>query len=259
MKQIPYILLLFTVLAPANAQVKDSCKICKTPAERELSKNSYLGRAITVGAVFTAGAVGVDWGFYHDNINTPIKNFADELREKYGYWAIDDVLQYVPTAAYLGLGAMNMGNLRFTERFAVTATAWATMGILVNSLKYIIADMRPDESTRNSFPSGHTATAFMGAELIRIEYGAWWGAGAYALATGVGLMRVYNGRHWVNDLLGGAAIGIFSAHIGYMLLPWEKKLFRIKTREEHGRETSLAILPFAGTDNALGLSLAMEF
>ena len=29
---------------------------------------------------------------------------------------------------------------------------------------------RPDGSSRNSFPSGHTATAFMGAEFFRKEY-----------------------------------------------------------------------------------------
>jgi membrane-associated phospholipid phosphatase len=259
MKPILYILLLFAVLFPTNAQVRDSSKICKTPVTMELGRHLELGRAIGIGVVFTAGAIGVDWGFYHDNINTPIKDFADNLRAKYGHWPIDDVLQYAPSAVYMGLGAMNMGNLRFTEHIAVATTAWLTMGVLVNSLKYIIADMRPDETTRNSFPSGHTATAFMGAELIRIEYGPWWGAGAYTLATGVALMRLYNGRHWANDLLGGATIGIFSAHIGYMMLPLERKWFRIKTREESGRETSLVILPFAGSNNTLGLSLAMEF
>lgn len=52
--------------------------------------------------------------------------------------------------------------------------------------------------------SGHTATVFIGAELVRIEYGGWYGAGAYTIATGVAFMRMYNGRHWLHDVVAGA-------------------------------------------------------
>lgn len=54
----------------------------------------------------------------------------------------------------------------------------------------------------------------MGAELVRIEYGGWYGAGAYAVAAGVGFMRMYNGRHWLHDVVAGAGVGILSARIG---------------------------------------------
>ena len=76
-----------------------------------------------------------------------------------------------------------------------------------------------------SFPSGHTATAFTGAELVRSEYGLGIGIAAYGVAAGVALLRLYNERHWVGDVLFGAGIGILSARIGYWMLPlWQKWL-----------------------------------
>ena len=84
--------------------------------------------------------------------------------------------------------------------------------------------------------------AFTGAELVRREYGGWWGVGAYALATTTALMRVYNGRHWTSDLLGGAAIGILSADIGYWLLPLERRLFRLDSRKSRQNGGSVSRL-----------------
>ena len=54
----------------------------------------------------------------------------------------------------------------------------------------------------------------MGAELVRMEYGGWYGIGAYTIAVGVGFMRMYNGRHWLHDVVAGAGVGILSARVG---------------------------------------------
>ena len=75
------------------------------------------------------------------------------------------------------------------------------MAGLVNGIKYTASEMRPDGSTRNSWPSGHTATAFMAATILHKEYGLtrspWYSVGAYTLATATGVMRVLNNRHWM--------------------------------------------------------------
>ena len=84
----------------------------------------------------------------------------------------------------------------------------------MKSLKYVVDEERPDGRAHNSFPSGHTATAFNGAELVRYEYGTWWGVGAYGLATAVGLSRVYHKRHYIWDVGAGALFGVLSARIG---------------------------------------------
>ena len=96
----------------------------------------------------------------------------------------------------------------------------AIMASLVNGLKYSVWEMRPDRSGRNSFPSGHTATAFMTATMFSREYGersVWYSVGAYSVAATIGLMRIFNDKHWLGDVLAGAGIGILSTEMGYWL------------------------------------------
>ena len=105
------------------------------------------------------------------------------------------------------------------------------MGATVNGVKYTIGELRPDQSAHNSFPSGHTATAVMGAELVRAEYGNRLGLFAYTGALAVGVLRMYNNRHWFNDVLGGAAFGFAAARIAFWLLPYEQRLLGIRPRK----------------------------
>lgn len=187
---------------------------------------------------------------WNNGLDSRINSVVSPFREEYGRVKIDNWLQYVPAAAYLVSGAFRNGGGEhgFAERLVALATSAAAEAILVNGLKYTCCRLRPDGVTANSFPSGHTATVFMGAEQIRLEYGGWAGAGAYALATGVGLLRVYNGYHWFTDVLAGAAVGIASANIARWLLPAECKLLGISPRAE------LSLVPL-GT----GLKLALTF
>ncbi len=76
---------------------------------------------------------------------------------------------------------------------------------------------RPDGSDQLSFPSGHTAEAFANAEILRIHVGKkspWLAAGGYLIAITTGYLRMYNNRHWLSDVVAGAAIGFGSARLG---------------------------------------------
>ena len=233
--------------APASApsSVQDSAS---SPAEL-LSGEAFRWRQlIAPGVLLSAGTVGVLSPWYKENVNVPVRSFAQELSGGRRLH-FDDWIQYAPVVSFVGLGFAVPSDHRFAERICITATAYAAQGILTNALKYTIREQRPDSEARNSFPSGHTATAFMGAELVRREYGPGWGAGAYAVATATALMRLYNDRHWTNDLLGGAAIGILSAEIGFWLMPLERRLFGWD-----GRDRALTVLP-----TPYGISLACVF
>lgn len=62
----------------------------------------------------------------------------------------------------------------------------ALMSGVVNGLKYTVKRERPNQRKNNSFPSGHTATAFMAATMLYKEYkdlSPWVGIGAYSAAT----------------------------------------------------------------------------
>lgn len=141
-------------------------------------------------------------------------------------YVADEVLRLVPVAAGLGLGALGVPSQHdFRERLAVTVTSGAFVVGATYGLKYLVSRERPDGSGFDSFPSGHAAIAFWGAEIVRSEYGWGWGAGAYAIAGGVVALRLYHQKHWATDVLAGAAIGVVGARLGYLLLPWERRLF----------------------------------
>lgn len=129
-------------------------------------------------------------------------------------------IQYVPLAMDLGLGFAGVKSKHnFFDRFVMGSMACISETVLVNVLKYTVKEERPDGTSRNSFPSGHSATAFTGAELTRMEYGYGWGAGAYGLAATTAVLRVAHDRHWWWDCLAGAGIGVLSAHIAGWLMP----------------------------------------
>ncbi len=85
--------------------------------------------------------------------------------------------------------------------------AWVVTG----GLKLAIHEQRPNGGS-HSFPSGHAATAFAGAEFIRKEYGWAWGTPAYLAAGFVAWSRVDAKQHYTHDVLAGAVIGVLANH-----------------------------------------------
>jgi PAP2 superfamily len=90
------------------------------------------------------------------------------------------------------------------------ALALGRAGVATYGLKYSVQERRPNGEDDSSFPSGHTAISFAGAEFIRKEYGWRWGVPAYAAASFVGWSRVETKDHWWHDVAAGGAIGILS-------------------------------------------------
>jgi len=133
---------------------------------------------------------------------------------------IDDYLQFFGPTAVVGLKLAGVeGRSDWPRLLASAALSYGIMAGFVNGIKYTAKEMRPDGSTANSWPSGHTATAFVGATLLHKEYGLtrspWYSVAGYGLATATGVMRVLNNRHWVSDVMSGAGIGILSTELGY--------------------------------------------
>jgi len=135
---------------------------------------------------------------------------------------IDDYTQFFGPAMVVGLKLGGYeGRSDWPRLLASAGMSYAIMAAFVNGIKYTAKEMRPDGSTANSWPSGHTATAFVGASLLHKEYGLtrspWWSVAGYGVATATGVMRVLNNRHWISDVMSGAGIGIMSTELGYAL------------------------------------------
>ncbi len=135
---------------------------------------------------------------------------------------IDDYTQFFGPAMVVGLKLGGYeGRSDWPRLLASAGMSYAIMAGFVNVIKHTAKEMRPDGSTANSWPSGHTATAFVGASLLHKEYGLtrspWWSVAGYGVATATGVMRVLNNRHWISDVMSGAGIGIMSTELGYAL------------------------------------------
>ncbi|WP_321332481.1 phosphatase PAP2 family protein [uncultured Bacteroides sp.] len=169
----------------------------------------------------------------------------------------DDYMQFVPAVAVYGLDFAGIkAKHNFRDRTMIMATSYLIMGVAVQGLKSTTHITRPDGSNKHSFPSGHTATAFAGAQILFKEYedvSPWIGIGGYAVATATATMRVLNQKHWVSDVVTGAGIGILSTEISYALLPVWHKVFGIKEKN-----ASLVVMPMVSTES-LGAGLVYRF
>ena len=148
-----------------------------------------------------------------DNRHTLVTDFKTE---------IDNYTQFFGPVMATGLKIGGVeGRSDWGRYLASTAMSYGFMALFVNSIKYTAKEMRPDGSTRNSWPSGHTATAFVGATILHKEYGLtrspWYSVAGYGVATATGVMRVLNNRHWVSDVLSGAGVGIMSGELAYAM------------------------------------------
>lgn len=135
---------------------------------------------------------------------------------------IDDYSQFFGPVLTTGLKIAGVESRSDWGRYLASALmSYGIMAGFVNGIKYTAKEMRPDGSTANSWPSGHTATAFVGATILHKEYGMtrspWYSVAGFGVATATGVMRVLNNRHWVSDVLSGAGIGIMSTELAYAL------------------------------------------
>lgn len=188
---------------------------------------------IIPAVLITYGVIGLESDFLK-GINSEVK---EEVNENIDHRiTIDDFSQYLPAVSVYALGALGIkGKNNLRDKSIILATSYLIMGLSVESLKKITHVERPDGSSFNSFPSGHTATAFMGAEFMYQEYkdiSPWYGIAGYAVAAGTGAFRVYNNRHWVTDVVAGAGIGILSTKAAYWLYPTVNNLLSSKKHKD---------------------------
>lgn len=169
---------------------------------------AYIGVPLIIGGLIVKGE--------DDHFSSLRNDYMPGFKHHY-----DDYFQYLPAVTML---AMKLGGVegRSSWRRMIASDAFSAviMAATINSLKTATKVTRPDGSNNHSFPSGHTATAFMAATMMSKEYGGrspWYSVGAYSVATATGLTRMMNNKHWLSDVMVGAGIGIISTELGYFL------------------------------------------
>lgn len=122
-------------------------------------------------------------------------------------------------------GMFTYGMLAKKDRSVSTALlaleSFALSSLVTRIPKTLIGRERPDNwmgdgpYTFNgpfhgtSFPSGHTTASFAVASVIATQYrdSKWIPVAAYSVAALAGISRIYDNRHWLTDVIGGAVVG----------------------------------------------------
>lgn len=137
-----------------------------------------------------------------------------QASDKSGIEVSGDILEYAMPAAALASTFIWTDDTRPCLQFA------KSVGVAVGTayiLKQVVDKKRPDFDPNNprydSFPSGHTTSAFVSAAFMERRYGWKVGVPAYLVAAWVGYSRVYAERHDWWDVLGGATIGTASSYL----------------------------------------------
>ncbi|KAA6346876.1 hypothetical protein EZS27_005632 [termite gut metagenome] len=166
-----------------------------------------------------------------DNYQLLNYRFAQGMAN-HGKITIDDITQYVPAISVYALNIAGIrGRHNLLDRTTILGLSGMFTGAVISTVKHTTKIERPDKSAINSFPSGHTAIAFMGAEFLRKEYedvSVWYGIAGYTVAIGTGMLRMYNNKHWFADVIVGASVGILSTKLAYRVYPFLRWRFNKK-------------------------------
>jgi membrane-associated phospholipid phosphatase len=258
MKRKIILLLSMVIMLAANAQDKIIIGKDTLVSQSQLHKKSSVYKQLIIPTVLIGyGAMGLVSDGIKDVNHTVRSQMSTRLS---GHTVIDDYTRYAPVVSVYALNLAGIkGKHNYKDLTIIVATSHIIMVGAVMGLKSSAKVERPDGSTDNSFPSGHTATAFAGAEILWQEYkdvSPWYGIAGYVVASGTGMLRIYNDRHWLTDVAAGAGIGILSSKLAYWLHPFiQKSLFSPK--EENSKVTGM-VMPFYNGEQA-GLAAVIRF
>ena len=229
------------VCLSARSQTTDSASVRSTGTDTTLKKLAALTQekrkpfpikqlvAPTLMVMYGLGGLESD-GIQKINGKLKEEIYTERLPKKS---KLDNYFIFAPAATVYGLNALGIkGKHNFRDRSMIYLMSNLFMSGIVFSVKNISNELRPDASDYLSFPSGHTAASFVGAEFLRQEYkdvSPLYGVAGYAMASTTAYLRMQNNKHWLSDVVAGAGIGIASTKLAYWLYPKiQHKLFKDK-------------------------------
>lgn len=258
------LLILLALIIPTSATVARDHAVALQAITVEMEREEpeeveepYRFRAtdlIAPAAMIGVGVAGLEWkGLKKVNAKVTDALWGDG----HGKIRIDNITEYLPAVGSYALNLCGVKGLHdYVDLTIITATAYLMMATIVYPVKDFVHAPRPGGAEGfNSFPSGHSAWAFTGAEIMRREYwhvSPWIGVAGYVVATGTAFLRLYNGAHWLTDVVAGAGIGILCAEAAYWLYPaitrhlfpgrYGKNVFLSPTASRHSFGLAAAIV-----------------
>ena len=173
-----------------------------SPVSTDAAYAFWTGTAITTYLLITEDTIS-DVASKKTSDRKPLGD-ASKLGDLYG--------QVYPNMLYfagMGLHGFFASDRNSYGRAAHMFKATIYAGLTATVLKYAVREPRPDNhKEKNSFPSGHTTTAFAFATVVATQHEWYWGMLALGGAALTGYSRMNDGRHFLHDVTAGMTIGI---------------------------------------------------
>ena len=168
------------------------------------------------------------------NRNTGLNNISKDVTNFGGIYEVF-------TVAGIGAYGFISKNNRLANTALLSSQAYITSGVVTTILKFLSGRTRPSyypagveaeprflgpfhkslndangSSENSSFPSGHSTVAFAVATVFAYEYKDYpiVPVIAYSAASLISISRITENKHWVTDVITGAAIGYLSGKLG---------------------------------------------
>lgn len=170
-------------------------------------KNFFSGdtaRTLAYTSIVAIGSAPWDREGINNGFNIPTTLF--QAGNVIGSFAF----QVAAGAATYGVGKV-VHNQKGAEVGRDIVRAQILSQVMVQTLKFTVQRERPDGSNSQSFPSGHSSSAFATAAVLHRHYGWKVGVPAYGLGSYVALARMSWNRHHATDVVMGAGFGIAAA------------------------------------------------
>jgi membrane-associated phospholipid phosphatase len=145
------------------------------------------------------------------------------VQERYGglQYNAADYLMWAPSATVYVMDAFKAKSTHnFKQHLILDAGSIVITGALGFGMRVISRNIKSFNTNNTDFPSGHTANAFRGAEILHQELKdkhPLLSYSGYVIATSVGVLRIYGKQHYFSEVLAGAGLGILSTKITYWI------------------------------------------
>ncbi len=256
MKRVITIILCIVSLG-VRAQVLDSVKkdlLTAPDTVQHLHSKKYAFVIPTVLAVYGGLSFAID---PVRNLDYSINDAITRADPNFNSSKAENYFQFAPIIIVYGLNlAGYSGKNTFIDRTALLGVSGGILAITATITKKSTHRLRPDGSDYLSFFSGHTSTAFMGAEFLNQEYSdrsVWFSVAGYAIATTTGIFRLYNHDHWFSDVVAGAGFGMLATKAGYFVYPYIRNALTHK-----GKDGKKAFLAPTYNEGVPGIAFAMQ-
>ena len=218
------ITLLFTCyanLSSAQYQQNASNNIEDTLKQRMHFRSSYLKPAafILPGTLLLYGALKP----VINGITELDNNIMDNMQQNHAGFHTNaaDYMMSAPSASVYVMDAFKVKTAHsFKQHLIIDAGSILITGGIGYGMRMISRNMKVYNANGTKFPSGHTANAFRGAEIVHQELkksNPLLSYSGYLVATGVGIMRIYGKEHFLSEVLAGAGLGILSTKLTYWI------------------------------------------